>query len=36
MNIDFYLFGEIFKKRDEFFYKQIRFKLLYEHIKLHH
>jgi hypothetical protein len=36
MEIDFYLFGEIFKKRDNFFYIKITFKKLYEQAKMHH
>jgi hypothetical protein len=36
MDIDFYLFGKMFKKRDEFFYKFYQFKILYEQTKLHH
>jgi len=36
MNIDFYLLGELLKKRDILLYKQHKFKLLYAQIKLHH
>jgi len=36
MNVNFYLLGEILKKRDIFIYKQYKFKLLYEQTKLHH
>ena len=36
MDIDFYLFGKILKKRDDFFYRYYLFKKLYEQTKLHH
>ncbi len=36
MNIDFYLLGEVLKKRDIFLYKQYKFKILYDLVKVHH
>ena len=35
-DIDFYLFGKNFKKRDDFYYTQLIFKLLYNQAKMHH
>ncbi len=36
MDFDFFLFGESLKKRDNFFYREIMFKKLYNQAKIYH